>query len=212
MSVLLLVMEYGKGVFMRAGVIKVFVLTVLFLLSFFVHADKKNSSGLKKGDSIRDFGMRKVDVKTGKLKSMVWVSDFVGEKAKKAEKKELLIINFYANWCEPCLKEMDILKRFYEKYKEKGVQVLSINFRTSDEKFKPTLKKSVEIIKEKDISYPVLFDRFTNRNQLVYMGQKATLPALFFVDSSGVIVEKFQGSELDGKIIKKVIEKYIDNK
>ncbi len=197
---------------MQTGVIKVFVLTVLFLLSFFIYADKKNSSGLKKGDIIRDFGMRKVDAETGKLKSMIWITDFVGKKAQEAEKeKKLLIINFYANWCEPCLKEMDILKKFYEKYKEKGVQVLSINFRTSDEKFKPTLKKSIEIIKEKGISYPVLFDRFTSRNQLIYMGQQATLPALFFVDSSGVIVEKFQGAELDERVIKKIIEKHIEN-
>jgi thiol-disulfide isomerase/thioredoxin len=176
-------------------------------MSFTLFADEK--TGLKKGDKIVDFGMRKADVTKGKLSGLVWLGDYVGKKDVK-EQKKALVLNFFANWCKPCIKEMPVLQSLYSKYKDKGLMVLSVNFRTDSEKFNDTFKKSVQILKKKKIKYPVLFDRFTNRNQLVYLGDKAVLPCLIVIDSKGVIIEKFQGEKShDLKKIENVIKKAI---
>lgn len=185
------------------------VFVFLTAVSFFLSATEPKSEGLKKGDKMVDFGMRKVDVEKGKLSNLVWLGDFVGKKDSK-DKKKILVLNFFANWCAPCIKEMPVLQGLYEKYADKGLMVLSVNFRTESEKFESTFEESINILKKNGVKYPVLFDRFTNRNQLIYMGSKAVLPCLIIIDSEGIIVEKFQGEQShDLKKIEDVIKKAI---
>ena len=158
------------------------VFTFLLIFTVTIFASKvKDNDGLQVGDKMADFGLKQVDLTTGKLSKFVWLTDFVGKNGIKAPKK-LLMLSFFANWCEPCIAEMDILEKFYTKYSSAGLMVLGINFRTADEKFKETIKGSVKILKNKKVTYPVLFDRFTNRNQLLYLGFKAKLPCIIFLN------------------------------
>ena len=83
------------------------VFVFLTTVSFFLSATEPKSEGLKKGDKMVDFGMRKVDVEKGKLSNLVWLGDFVGKKDSK-DKKKILVLNFFANWCAPCIKEMPV--------------------------------------------------------------------------------------------------------
>ena len=175
-------------------------------------AEDAPEEGLKKGDKIADFGMRSADIEKGKLSGLVWIADFVGKKDSKDPKK-LLVLNFFANWCAPCIAEMPVLQGLYDKYKDNGLMVLSVNFRTDAEKFDATFTESLKIIKEKGVKYPVLFDRFTNRNQLLYLGSKAVLPCLIIINSDGLIIEKFQGEQShDLKKIEEVIRKALEVK
>ena len=185
------------------------IILTFFLFSFVLFSAEPSDEGLKKGDKIADFGMRSADIEKGKLSGLVWIADYVGKKDSKDPKK-LLVLNFFANWCAPCIAEMPVLQGLYNKYKDKGLMVLSVNFRTEAEKFDATFAESLKIIKEKGIKYPVLFDRFTNRNQLLYLGSKAVLPCLIIIDKDGVIIEKFQGEQShDLKKIEEVIKKGI---
>lgn len=187
--------------------ITVFALSIIFFSILF--AAEPENEGLKKGAKMVDFGMRKADVEKGKLSALVWLSDFTGKKDSK-EKKKLLVLNFFANWCVPCIKEMPVLQGLYEKYSGRGLMVLSVNFRTESEKFESTFEESLKVIKKNGVKYPVLFDRFTNRNQLIYMGSKAVLPCLIIINSDGKIVEKFQGEQShDLKKIEDVIKREI---
>lgn len=181
-------------------------LTFLIVFTFFnLTGAEPKSEGLKKGDKMVDFGMRSANIEKEKLSSLIWLGDYVGKKPK--EKKKVLVLNFFANWCKPCIKEMPVLQKLYEKYSDKGLMVLSVNFRTESEKFDETFKESLKIIKKNGVKYPVLFDRFTNRNQLIYMGSKAVLPCLIIIDSNGTIIEKFQGEQShDLKKIENVIK------
>ncbi len=187
---------------------KALSLTVLFVAMFVstpVFANEKG--GLRKGDSMVDFGMRRADLEKGQLSGLVWLSDFVGKKEAPL-KKQLLILSFFANWCPPCIEEMPFLQKMYTKYKDKGLMILGISFRAEGEVFKDAFEKSLKILKEKGVTYPVLFDRFTNRNQLLYLGPKAVLPCLVFIDSNGKIVEKIQGEDShDFKKIEQIILK-----
>jgi thiol-disulfide isomerase/thioredoxin len=45
-----------------------------------------------------------------------------------------LVINFWATWCGPCIKEMPLLQKVYEKYKGKGLEIISIS--TDDATYK----------------------------------------------------------------------------
>jgi thiol-disulfide isomerase/thioredoxin len=189
---------------------KILVFALLLSAFNFVSAQSDANEGLKKGAAMVDFGMRQVDQDKKKLGGLVWLSDFVGKKESSAKKK-LLILSFYANWCKPCIAEMPFLQKMFSLYEEEGLMVLGINFRSEGEDFKETFDKSLKILKENKVKYPVLFDRFTNRNQLIYMGSKAVLPCLVIIDSKGKIIEKIQGGDShDFKKIEEMILKHLD--
>jgi len=37
-----------------------------------------------------------------------------------------LVINFWATWCPPCVREMPLLDAFYAQYRDKGLQMLGV--------------------------------------------------------------------------------------
>lgn len=62
------------------------------------------------------------------------ISNFVG-------KSKFLYIDFWASWCGPCVREMPNLKKIYEEYKDKGLQIISISLDTDEAKWKQGIKK-----------------------------------------------------------------------
>jgi thiol-disulfide isomerase/thioredoxin len=183
---------------------------IVFFLAINVSGQETGAGeGLQKGSPMVDFGMRRVDIEKKQLGGMVWLSDYVGKK-EDAPRKKLLILSFYANWCKPCIAEMPFLQKMFESYEKEGLMVIGVNFRAEGENFKETFDLSLKILKENSVTYPVLFDRFTNRNQLIYMGSKAVLPCLLFIDGNGTVMEKIQGGEShDFKKIEGLIKKQI---
>jgi thiol-disulfide isomerase/thioredoxin len=54
------------------------------------------------------------------------------------------VVNFWATWCAPCVKELPYFERINKNYKSKGVEVLlvSLDFpKNYDSKLKPFIKK-----------------------------------------------------------------------
>ncbi|AAC06493.1 TlpA disulfide reductase family protein [Aquifex aeolicus] len=42
-------------------------------------------------------------------------------------KGKVLLINFWATWCPPCKEEIPMFKEIYEKYRDRGFEILAIN-------------------------------------------------------------------------------------
>ena len=58
--------------------------------------------------------------------------------------KKIHVVNFWATWCAPCVKELPYFEVINEKYQDKGVEVLlvSLDFpRNYETKLKPFIKK-----------------------------------------------------------------------
>jgi peroxiredoxin len=98
----------------------------------------------------------------------------------------VVLISFWATWCNPCQAEMPHLQRFFDTYKDKGFAVLSIN--TDDARSSSQVKP---LVKSKGLTFPVLLDKETA--VVALYNPAKTLPYGVLVGRSGDIEQVFQG-------------------
>src|SRR5690606_14552267 len=80
-------------------------------------------------------------------------------------KDKVVILQFLGSWCPNCMDETIYLNSFYEKYKEKGAEVLALAYERYAEPEKA--KKAVtNLIDRFDMAYPVLLTGYTNSQVL----------------------------------------------
>ncbi len=178
--------------------------------------DPGPSGGLFPGHHFIDFGLPRLDLTTGKLGGLVWASEFVGDAAHETEApgapKRMLLINFFATWCAPCFDELQVLNEWQERYGPRGLQVVAINYRLPAE----GLVASIELTRTRvpvDLGFPLLFERYTIRNQSAYLGDgEVVLPANVLVDESGRVVHRTQGGQPEVlEELRRIIDSHVDN-
>ncbi|MGD9486537.1 MAG: TlpA family protein disulfide reductase [Calditrichaceae bacterium] len=99
-------------------------------------------------------------------------------------KGKVILINFWATWCGPCLKEMPDLEKLYQNYKAKDFQILGIAV-ASKEKDIPKKVQST------GVTYPILLG---NNQTVSDYGSFSSIPQSFIIDRDGSIVMQITGS------------------
>ena len=96
-----------------------------------------------------------------------------------------VLINFWATWCAPCIKEMPYLDQFEKKYKDKGFSVLAVS--VDNQK---SLSQVRSFIKTKKFS----FDIFLDPNMQIFKKLNGNLmPTNVLIDESGKVVWRHYG-------------------
>lgn len=134
-------------------------------------------SKLKKGQPAPDFTLKDLDGKAWKL------SDLKG--------KKVVMIDFWATWCNICKREMPILEKVYKEYKGKGVEFLGIALDDAGK-----TKQILRIIEEKGVTYPILIDQDQKVATEVYQ-LSGPIPFKVIVDLAGNIVYDHVGDYVD---------------
>jgi thiol-disulfide isomerase/thioredoxin len=94
--------------------------------------------------------------------------------------KKLIILSFFATYCEPCKKEMPELVRLYDAYKDQGLGVMLVSI----DKGLEQRDEVVALAQKNGVKFPVLHDRF----QVVARRFKAErLPYMLMVGADGAI-------------------------
>jgi len=99
-------------------------------------------------------------------------------------KGNVVLINFWASWCPPCVFEMPELQRLKKHFSDKPFEVITIN--VAEKKYK--VRKFTKLI---NLELPVLLD--TSSETYDDWGVK-TLPTSFLIDSSGQIRYQVRGN------------------
>jgi thiol-disulfide isomerase/thioredoxin len=122
-----------------------------------------------------------------------------GEKIKLKELKgKVVLLDFWATWCEPCIREMPFLKKLYKEFKGKDFAFIGLNL---DEN-----KDDVEkFIKKEGIEWPQIWIRQEPTNNILKSYQVKALPSTFLIDKRGIL----RNINLRGEALKKAIEKLI---
>lgn len=99
-------------------------------------------------------------------------------------KGKIVLLNFWATWCPPCIEEIPSLKSLHRAYQSEGVEVVGINL---DEGSSARVKSFVAKI---GIPYPILIG---NDEVTRAFGGIRGIPTTFLIDRQGRVVKKFMG-------------------
>ncbi len=107
---------------------------------------------------------------------------------------KVLVVDFWATYCPPCVKQAPQLAALNEKYRDRGLEVVGL---TSDPK--EDQQKVEEFIKKAGINYTIAFDNSWISGAFLKGTEDDTgaspIPQLFVISRDGRVVEHFIGEQ-----------------
>ncbi len=94
----------------------------------------------------------------------------------------LVLLSFFASWCQPCRKELPLLVELDRTYRARGLRVLSVALDREDAGIAEARRATAAA----GVTWPVLSDRF-NFLARRYLGDQAPLPSVFLVRRDGTL-------------------------
>ena len=92
----------------------------------------------------------------------------------------VILLDFWAVWCKPCIAEMPNVKQVYEKYKDDNFQIIGISLDES----RNTL---VGYLDKEGITWPQVFDGNGWKNDVAQMYGISAIPQMYLIDGEGVV-------------------------
>ena len=109
---------------------------------------------------------------------------------------KVVLLDFWATRCPPCVAELPNLLATYKKFHDKGFEIIGIS---SDENKEVLLR----FIKARGIPWPQYLDDYTRISRRWKING---LPTMWLIDKKGVIVNKDAKAGLQGKVAKLLAE------
>ncbi|MHC5073190.1 MAG: peroxiredoxin family protein [Planctomycetota bacterium] len=119
---------------------------------------------VKIGQKAPDFTLQNLDG------DEVTLSDYFG--------KKVVMLEFWATWCNICKKEIPTLVKNYNTYKDKGFEILAITLQSGDD------EEVREIVEKFNIPYPILMDERLKVATKVY-GLAGPIPLKVIIGCDG---------------------------
>ncbi len=120
------------------------------------------------------------------------------------DRGKVVLVNFWATWCPPCLREMPAMQRLYEKFRGRGFEVVAVSV---DQGNSEAVRKFVNNLK---LSFPIVLDP----DQVTKQAYRVrALPTTFLIDRLGRVVALGMGArEWDGEAAFGLIEHLLGEK
>ena len=115
-------------------------------------------------------------------------------------KGKVVVLDFYATWCEPCRAETPRLVQLQKDYGASGLQVIGLNVGGADDR-----DQVPAFAKEFGIEYPLGFpdDNLVDH----YLTDNQDIPQAFVFDRKGDLVKRFIGySSSSGAELERIVK------
>ena len=161
----------------------------IFLIAALLGACGDVKSAADVGATAQDFTARDTDGNTFRL------SDHIG--------KEVVLIDFWATWCQPCLAEMPHLEKMQTEYKSKGLLVVAVSMDGPE-----SIADVPAFAKRNQMNFPVLLDEDSSIASIYNPRKSAPLSAI--IDKQGRIAAVREGYNAgDEAYVKADVEKVL---
>jgi peroxiredoxin len=149
-------------------------------------AAKKIQASLVVGAKFPDFQEKDIDGKS------ISVSQYKGK---------VVLVDFWATWCGPCISELPNVLAAYEKYHPRGFEILGLSLDQDEQKLR-------SFIKDRKMPWQQYFDGKVWENKLAQKYGVVGIPATYLLDGNGVIIGRdLRGDELDKAVALAVAKK-----
>lgn len=108
-------------------------------------------------------------------------TDFIGESISLSEYKgNIIVIDFWATWCDPCIQGFPEIKRMYKKFKGQGVQFIGISQDDEIEDLKAFVSMN-------QVKWPQIFEGMRWKGRISKMYNVEKIPMMYVLDRENKI-------------------------
>ncbi|MBB5351984.1 thiol-disulfide isomerase/thioredoxin [Haloferula luteola] len=108
---------------------------------------------------------------------------------------KVVLIDFWATWCGPCMKEVPHIVEAYRKYHDQGFEVVGISFDQSKDDV-------LRVTKRENMTWPQYFDGKGWENELGKRFKIRAIPQMWLIDKTGGLADLNGREDLESKIQK----------
>lgn len=99
---------------------------------------------------------------------------------------KVIVVNFWATWCAPCVKEMPSFETLYRRFRSKGLTLLAVSLD------KDGTAKVQDFVDQHKLSFPILMDTDGVAEKLY---PSFTIPFTFVIDKQGRVAARVDGAK-----------------
>ena len=142
------------------------IITIMLVITpvyIFAQKDKEAAKpeivGLQIGDEAPKFALRTLD---GKYELLTrWTGERLSRPASQPV-RHVVLVSFFATWCQPCMKELPHLENLWQKYQDREVRIFLVDI-TDATRSVPQYADAPEpepFLKERGLTMPLLLDTY----------------------------------------------------
>ena len=166
----------------------IFLVAAVFLL-YTCSAKAQNTSSSEMEKKFNEAGLRllkeRVSPRDFSLPLLLPLQGTEGETQRLSDLKgKVVFLNFWATWCGPCRNEMPSMESLYNRYRDRGLEILAVNCQENE-------SDVTAFMRNNRLSFPTALD--TDGKISGSYGIQA-IPTTFLVDREGNIILRMVGS------------------
>jgi len=115
-------------------------------------------------------------------------------------KGKVVLVDFWASWCVPCVAQMPRIHALYEKHHADGLEIVGINMDADRGRFE-------QMMEQAKMAWPHYFDGAGWGNAIAVDFGVSSIPALWLVDKKGIVRDQRGVIDLEQKGEKLLAEK-----
>jgi thiol-disulfide isomerase/thioredoxin len=110
-------------------------------------------------------------------------------------KGKVVVLDFWATWCGPCVAEIPRMKRLYSEFRDRGVEFIGVSLDLP--KDEGGLTKLTDYVSKNAIPWPQYYTGQAWESPLIERLGITSIPAVFLIDAEGKLAEIKAGGQLE---------------